>query len=468
MSNLSGFESLIYGFKQLMWGGPLLIVLFGVGLYMTLQLQGLQFRKLGHALSLLAAPFGRNKSTAAGEVGGDIPSFQSLMTALAGSIGTGNITGIAAAVVTGGLGALFWMWVMAFVGMATAYSETLLGVKYREKNAKGYMSGGPMYTLLHGLKSKRIATLYALLGGFATIGIGCMVQSNSMVDAVASITDTNRFLMGSGLALLVGLVIIGGVRSIGRVAGILVPFMAIAYLAAGIFVLMMHNDRIFEAFHLIIQSAFTGQAAVGGFLGSTIMMALQSGVQFGVFANEAGLGSLSIAGASAQVKKPAEQGMMAISGVFISTMIVCTITGLVLVVTQVIGTEIDGHVVSGSPLAMMAFASVHTSLQIVVLLGLNLFAFTTMLGWAYYGEKCFEFLLGVYFVPVYRWLFIIGVVLGAVMELNLVWAIANIASGLMALPNLYAVFKLSDVVKAETHAYLQGEETVAYKQKFSY
>lgn len=433
------------------WQGPLLIILIGVGVYQTYTLKGLQFRYLGHALKLVFWPFEKKKKSKKG----DITSFQSLMTALAGAIGTGNITGIAAAVVIGGLGALFWMWVIALFGMAIAYSEVLLAVKFRDVNEEGAMSGGPMYTILHGLKAKKTAWCFALFGAIAAFGIGALVQSNSVADAMELIIPGSRLTTGIVLAIAVGLVVLGGIQSIGRVAGVVVPVMAILYIAAGGIVLALHWDRILDAFYLIVTSAFTGQAAAGGFAGASMLAAIRMGASNGLFANEAGLGSLAIAGASAQVAYPARQGMYAIAGVFISTMLICTITGLVLAVTQVVGTSINGQVVSGSPLAMIAFSTVFPQFQYVVLIGLIFFAFTTILAWAYYGEKCFEYLLGVKFAHLYRWVYTGVVVVGALLELNLVWTLAHFANAFMALPNLYSIVRLSKTVKEETMRYIK-------------
>jgi AGCS family alanine or glycine:cation symporter len=448
----------INSIKTNIWGYLVLELMLFVGVYQTIRLRGIQFRYLFKAFKILISGGEKTETDTeikAKDIKGDINSFQSLMTALAGSIGTGNITGIATAVMTGGFGALFWMWVMAAFGMATAYSETLLGVKYREVNSFGTMSGGPMYSLKNGLNSKFLAMLYALLAGIAIVGIGCLVQSNSMVDAMASAFDVSRTMYGIVIAIAVGAVLIGGVKSIGRVAGYLVPFMAVLYIGAAIIVLIDNFDQIPKAFTLIFSSAFTGQAAVGGFLGSTIALTLQNGVQFGAFANESGLGSLAIAGANAQVKSPAQQGMMSLCGVFLSTMVVCTLTGLVLAVSNVQGTVVNGETLVGSPLAMAAFSNTYDGFKYLVMIVLNLFAFTTMLAWGYYGEKCFEYLLGSRIVMPYRWSFTFLVVIGAILELDLVWAIAGVATAAMALPNLISVIRLSKVVKEETDKYLE-------------
>jgi AGCS family alanine or glycine:cation symporter len=453
----------ILQFRDALWSGPLVLLLVFAGLYQTIQLRGLQFRYLFYSLKLVFVPkFLASESTAHTSAVknplkkiGDLSSFQSLMTALAGAIGTGNVTGIATAIVAGGVGALFWMWVIALFGMATAYSEALLAVKFRIFNAEGKACGGPMYTLKHGLKSKYLAAAFSVFGAVAAFGIGNLVQSNSVADAVYAVHGV-REITGIVMVILLGAVVLGGIRSIGRLAGVLVPFMALAYLGAGILILGVHADRILPAFGLIFKSAFTGQAAVGGFLGSSLMMALQQGVSKGVFSNEAGLGSLSIAASTAQAPHPAQQGFFAISGVFISTMLVCTITGLVLAVTQVLGsTTPTGELITGSALALDAFSSVYPALKHLVFVALVLFAFTTILAWAYYGEKCMEYLCGTRIAYGYRWIYTGVVYLGAILELELVWGIAEIANGLMAIPNLIAIILLSRVVKSETHGYLK-------------
>lgn len=446
------FSNLIFTLRDLLWSGPFIIILLGAGIYLSFYLKGIQFRHFGTGFKKY---FSANKS---GE--GDISSFQALMTALAGAIGTGNIAGIAAAVVIGGFGSLFWMWLVAFIGMATAYSETLLGLKYRQTNEYGEASGGPMYTLKNALNAKTAATLFAVFGVISSFGY-CLVQSNSVVDAIENVYCCSRLPFGIGLAAVTGLVIIAGIKSIGRVAGILVPFMALAYLSVGIFILAFNFSEIIPAFKLIITSAFKGQAAIGGFVGSSLVLALQNGAQFGIFANEAGLGSFAMAGASSKNEYPAEQGMLAISGVFIATMVVCTITGLVLAVTNVLGTtDAAGKIISGSPLAISAFSSVNANFKYVVLIGLILFAFTTLLAWAYYGEKCIEFLVGAKKAHLYRWFYLLVIVAGSVLELELVWALAHLANGLMTLPNLYGLVRLAPVVRKETETYLTTQNNL--------
>jgi len=447
--SLISVDSILW-LKDLLWSGPFLFLLVAVGLYQTIRLRGLQFRYLGASLKLI---FTRRKEA---QAEGDISSFQSLMTSLAGAIGTGNIAGIATAVGVGGFGALFWMWIIAFLGMATAYSETLLAVKYRIVNKDGAMAGGPMYSLARGLKMPRLAALYALFGALAALGIGNLVQANSVTHAITTAFSVNNVSVGVVLMLLVGAVFLGGINSIGRVAEWLVPFKATLYLSVGLSILVVHYDRLWDAFQLIFSSAFTGQAATGGFLGSTMLLAMQYGVSKGVFSNEAGLGSLAIAAASAKTEQPAEQGMFAISGVFISTMLVCTITGLVLAVTGVLGqVGPNGELLTGSSLVMAAFESVMPGLQYVAVIGLVLFAFTTVLAWGYYGEKCVEYLFGLKIARLYRWLYTLIVLIGSLVKLELAWALADLANGFMALPNLIAVVGLSGVVQLETKRYLE-------------
>jgi AGCS family alanine or glycine:cation symporter len=446
--SFTSIESILW-LKDYLWSGPFLCLLFAVGLYQTIQLRGLQFRYLGTSLKLI---FKLKKQA---QAQGDISSFQSLMTSLAGAIGTGNITGIATAVGVGGFGALFWMWIIAFLGMATAYSETLLAVKFRVTNRDNTMAGGPMYSLSRGLKMPRLAAVYAFLGAVAAIGIGNLVQANSVTHAITTAFPVDNLSVGIVLAVLIGAVFVGGIHSIGRVAEWLVPFKAMLYLSVGIVILVIHYDRIWDALQLIVISAFNGQAATGGFLGSSMILAVQYGVSKGVFSNEAGLGSLAIAAASAKTDQPAEQGMFAISGVFISTMLVCTVTGLVLAVTGVLGQSgADGQLLVGSSLVMAAFESVIPGLQYVAVIGLILFAFTTVLAWGYYGEKCVEYLFNLKIARLYRWLYTFMVLVGSLLKLELVWALADLANGFMAIPNLIAIVGLSGVVQLETKKYL--------------
>jgi AGCS family alanine or glycine:cation symporter len=315
------------------------------------------------------------------------------------------------------------------------------------------MSGGPMYYLRHRLGSKKGAAIYAVFVAMAAIGLGCLVQSNSVVEAITGYFMVSKLITGIALAIITGLVIIGGVQSIARVAGVLVPFMALSYIVAGLIILIYHYQNIIPGSALIIKSAFVGQAPMGGFLGSTIWLSLQNGAQYGVFANEAGLGSLAIASASAKTNNSVEQGMRSIAGVFIATMIICTITGLVLAVSNVVGSVDQAGVVKGSRLVMLAFATVSSKLNIVVILSLAMFAFTTALAWCYYGEKSIEYLFGIKYIVYYRWFFILCILFGAILKLDVVWSIANLSIGLMSIPNLIALIMLRKEVKLETEKY---------------
>jgi len=452
---------LILSIRDFLWSGPLLWLFIGTGVYVTWQLRGLQFKYLYSGavsgfscIKKVFMPAATNPvvSRAAepmtAELNGELSAMQALMTALAGAIGTGNITGIAVAITTGGLGALFWMWVVALFGMATAYTEAVLSLKFRETNADNLTIGGPMLTLAKGLKNKWLAAWFAGCGAIAGLGYA-MVQANSVIDAALSVVNMERLSLGIILSFIAGWVIIGGVKRVGFAATMLVPFMAIFYFIVSIIVLLYNYQEVLPALKLIVVSAFTGHAAVGGFMGSTVILALQSGAQYGIFANEAGLGSLAIASSCAKTADPRQQGFLAISGVFIATMVVCTITGLVIAVTGVLGTEVDGNLLTGSGLALLAFSSVHAFLPYIVMLCLLLFAFTTILAWAYYGEKCLEFLFGIRVAYCYRWLYIGCIIVGAVMSLHLVWAFAHLANGLMAIPNLIAVICLVKILRSD-------------------
>lgn len=454
LENISNYIEIV---KNFLWSGPLLIILFAVGIHQTMVIKGLQFRYLFECLGLTFLNHlnlkHKTKSLSNNPDKGDVTAFQAMMTALAGAIGTGNIAGISTAIAVGGFGSLFWMWLVAAFGMATAYAETVLSVKYRQQNVSGDMSGGPMYYLRYRLRSPRTATIYAIFVITTAIGLGCLVQSHSVVDAVTGYYPVSKTVVGIVLAIITGLVIIGGVQTIGKVAGVLVPFMALGYVVTGIIILIYHYYNIIPGLILIVKSAFVGQAPIGGFLGSTIWLAMQNGAQYGVFANEAGLGSLAIASASAKTNSPVEQGMRSIAGVFIATMIICTITGLVLVVTQVVGAVDDEGLIKGSRLVMLAFGAVNTKFNIVVIFSLAMFAFTTIVAWAYYGEKSIEYLFGVKFVIYYRWIFTLFVLVGAMLKLDVVWSIANLSTALMAFPNLIALILLHKEVKSETKLY---------------
>jgi len=445
-------ESITFFLDQLrvwIWSTPLLLFLVGSGIYMTFLLRGVQFRYCGYALKQVVA----KKSE---DAKGDISHFEALMTSLAGAIGTGNIVGVTTAITIGGFGSLFWMWVTAFFGMAVKYAESLLAVKYREVDQRGEMIGGPMEYIEKGVGWKWMAILFAILGFLSTIGTGNMIQVNSIADAVESIWQVDPWITGVVLAILTGMVVLGGVKSIGHVAGVLVPIMALFYLIGGVSILLLNFDRIPEAFGMIITSAFSGQAAVGGFTGATVMMAIQMGVSRGILTNEAGLGISSIAAAAAQTDQPGRQAMITMTGALFSTLIVCTITGLVLAVTGVVGTvDSSGRLLNGASLAIHAFNSSFEGGGYIVTIGLILFAFSTVIAWAYYGEKCVEYIFGERSIFLYRIFFCLIVIPGAALEIETAWYIADISNGLMVIPNLIALILLSKVIVKETNQFLE-------------
>ncbi|MDE3045394.1 MAG: sodium:alanine symporter family protein [Verrucomicrobiota bacterium] len=437
-------ETWLVKIENWVWGAPLLFLLTAVGLYLTFALKGIQFRYLFYSLKLA---FTRHDDKAEG----DISQFQALMTALAGMIGIGSITGVATAVAMGGLGSIFWMWMASLIGMATKYAEAILAVKYRTLDEKGEMCGGPMYYLERGLKSKKMAVFFALVGAITALGTGNMVQANSIAGAMG---DIPPLAIGIGLALATGLALFGGIKSIGKVSSWLVPVMAIFYLSGGLVVLLLKFDSLPSAFYEIFRQAFNVKAAAGGVAGTGIMMAIQYGVSRSVFSSEAGLGSAPIAAAAAKTDVPGRQALISMSGVFITSMIVCTITGLAIAVSGLLGTPgADGQLLNGSMLALSAFQKVFPLGGWVVTISIILFGYSTILGWAYYGEKCMEYMFGVRVVRWYRILFTLVLIPGAVLSLQTVWSFANIMNGLMAFPNLLGLFGLSAIVISETRSF---------------
>lgn len=432
------------------WGAPLLVLLVGIGLYLTIALKGLQFRYLPYALKIA---FGKQKNK---EGKGDISHFESLMTALAATIGIGNIAGVATAIAIGGLGALFWMWVTALIGMAIKYAEAILAVKYRTTDERGEMCGGPMYFIEYGLGWKWLSILFALFGAIGTFGGGNMLQANSVADVMKSVFHVEPLWTGITVAALTGLTLIGGIKSIGKVAGLLVPFMAIFYIGGASIILFKNYDRIPTALSHIFLYAFSGQAAFGGFMGSTMLMAIQVGVSRGLMTSEAGLGTASIAAAAAKTDLPGRQALVSMTGCFLATIVMCSATALVLGVTDVFG-ELgpDGKILNGASMTVEAFDRAFSGGAYVVTIGLVLFAFTTLIGWAYYGEKCVEYLLGAKSIIIYRAIFTLIVIPGAVLELDIVWKISDICNGLMAFPNLIGLCALSGVVIKETRSFLK-------------
>ena len=426
------------------WGPPLLVLLVGTGILLTFRLQLLQVFKLPQALGLIFS--------AKNDGSGDVNSFKALCTALAATVGTGNIVGVATAIKAGGPGALFWMWMAAFFGMATKYSECLLAVKYRTVDANGNISGGPMYYIENGLgkKYKPLAVMFAVFGVLcAYFGIGTFAQVNSIVEITQISAGIPVVYTGIALTVVVAAVTIGGLKSIATVAAKVVPAMALLYFLTTVGIMIVFADQVPAAIATVLNSAFTPTAAQGGFLGATVMLAMRSGVARGVFSNESGLGSAPIVAAAAKTKWAAEQGLISMTGTFIDTIIICTLTGLSLVVSGVWCGPLNGAAMTESAFTMAfpAFGS------ILLLVGLVLFAFTTILGWNYYGERCVEYLMGVKAILPYRIIFICLIACGPFLKLEEIWVLADIVNGLMAIPNLIALIALSGVVVAETKAY---------------
>ena len=439
-------ESILSAIDSFIWGAPLLILLSGTGLYLTLRLGFIQIRYLPRALGYL---FKKDKGGK-----GDVSSFAALCTALAATIGTGNIVGVATAVQAGGPGAIFWMWLVALLGMATKYAECLLAVKYRVRDKNGFMAGGPMYYIERGLGIKWLAKLFALFGVMvAFFGIGTFPQVNAITHAMQDTFNIPVLVTAIIVTLLVGLIILGGVKRIATASSVIVPFMAILYVTTSLVIILLNIEKVPDAISLIICSAFDPQAALGGAVGFTVMKAIQSGVARGIFSNESGLGSAPIAAAAAQTREPVRQGLISMTGTFLDTIIVCTMTGIVLVLTG----AWNNPDLAGATVTNYAFAQgLGTSIgATIVTVGLLFFAFTTILGWCYYGERCFVYLVGIRGVKLYRLAYIVLVGLGSFLHLNLIWIIADIVNGLMAFPNLIALIGLRKVVIEETKDYFQ-------------
>ncbi|TFH02641.1 MAG: sodium:alanine symporter family protein [Calditrichales bacterium] len=449
MEYVNEYVQLVAGF---LWGIPLMALLVGTGVWLTIRLRGIQFTKLWRALYLALI-----KRKEDGDEPGDITHFQALMTALSATVGTGNIAGVATAIATGGPGALFWMWITGLVGMATKYSEAVLAVKYREVDENGAMSGGPMYYISKGLNLKWMGGLFAFFAAIAAFGIGNMVQSNSVADALKSSFGLPVWATGIILTIATAIVIIGGIKSIGRVTAVLVPLMIIFYVGAALIILAMHLPVIPAAIEMIFVQAFTPAAGMGGFLGSTVMLTIRMGVARGVFSNESGLGSSPIAAAAAKTKHPVTQALVSMTQTFIDTIVICTLTGLVLIVS---GEWSSG--LTGASLTTAAFTTGIGSQagEYIVSIGLALFAYSTILGWSYYGEKSIEYLIGVKAVMPYRYLFTIFVMIGAVLQLETVWSIADLFNALMAFPNLVGLLALTPVVVKITKEYFEQDALI--------
>lgn len=434
---------------SVLWGPPLIILLVGTGIFLTIRLKLLQVLRLPLALRLIFKAKNQGK--------GDVSSFKALCVALAATVGTGNIVGVATAVKVGGPGAIFWMWIAAFFGMATKYAEGLLAVKYRSVDANGEIAGGPMFYIRNGLgeKWKPLAVFFAIACILvAFLGIGTFPQVNAIVDSMAITFAFPRVATDVILTVFIAAVTIGGLQSISKVASKLIPFMALFYIAISLGLIVLFIDRLPSAIALILDGAFTGTAAAGGFAGSTIMIAMQNGIARGVFSNESGLGSAPIAAAAAKTKWPAEQGLISMTGTFIDTIIICTMTGLALVLTGVWQGD-----AAGAAMTTAAFASIYGSVGSQLLtISLILFAFTTILGWNYYGERAVIYLTGTKGVLPYRLIFIVLIASGAFLKLEAIWVLADIVNGLMAIPNLIALIALSGVIVAETNRYIDRKK----------
>ena len=445
------FEQIVDTVNGFVWGPVMLTLLLGTGIYLTIGLKGMTISHIPYAFRQLFK--GRESS---GE--GEITPFNALMTSLSSTIGMGNIAGVATAIGLGGPGALFWMWCAAFVGMATKYAEAVLAVNYRETDELGRKVGGPMYYIKNGLGGnwKWLGMAFALFGSLAGFGLANTVQSN----AVSQVLETNfavpTVVSGLVMAVLVGTVLLGGIKRIAVVAGKLVPFMALLYISATLLILITHATDIPAAVVLVVDSAFNGAAATGGFAGATLMLALRMGIARGIFSNEAGLGSAPIAHAAAETNSPVRQGTIAMLGTFIDTLVICTMTGLVLIVTGVWSGEPQG-----AAMTLAAFTSALPFGDLLLSICVALFAFTTMLGWSYYGERCAEFLLGPRVITPFRVLWVIGIFVGTQMSLELVWKMTDALNGLMAIPNLIALIFLSPVVFKLTQDYFADEAKLA-------
>lgn len=422
------------------WGPALLWLLVGTGLFLTCILCGVQFRMLPYALKLAFSRNQDDKST------GDISQFQSLMTSLAATIGTGNIAGVATAVVLGGPGAIVWMWVTAIMGMATKYAEGLLAIKYRVKDENGQMSGGPMYYIERGLNMKWLAMSFAFFGMIAALGTGCSVQSNSVAHAIESSFGIPHWTTGIFLTSITALVMLGGIKSIARVASVIVPGMALLYILGGLLIILSNIELLIPSIQLIFSDAFNGKAVAGGVLGTVI----RYGVARGLFSNEAGLGTAPIAAAAAKTDQPVKQALVSMTGTFIDTIIVCSITGIALVMGGLYTTGVNGAALTSQTFDALLPGPGGW----IVTIGLIFFAYSTILGWSFYGEKCTQYLFGSKAIKGYRMIYICFVMLGTIVSLDLVWAVSDVFNALMAIPNLIGILLLSRHVQKETNDFM--------------
>ena len=437
---MQSLENLLGQVSDLVWGIPLLVLLFGTHIFLTIRLKFIQ-RFIGKAIKI---SFSRKKE---GE--GDITQFGALTTALAATIGTGNIVGVATAVASGGPGAVLWMWLTGVFGIATKYSEALLSVKYRITTKDGLMAGGPMYVLEKGMNNKFLAVLFAAFTAVTAFGIGNMVQANSISSLVYETFNISPWISGGVMTILTAVVILGGIKSIANVCEKLVPFMAVFYVLGCLIILGLNFSTLPQTFKLIFESAFTGQAAIGGFLGAGVREAIRFGIARGLFSNESGLGSAPIVAAAAQTKNPVRQALVSSTGTFWDTVVVCAMTGLVVVNSS---EWMKG--LNGASLTKEAFSDLPIIGPIVLTVGLLTFVFSTILGWSYYGEKAAEYLFGTKITKPYRWLWVVFVMIGSVLSLKAVWSFADITNALMAIPNLISLIVLNKIIVKETDEYL--------------
>lgn len=436
-------NTIIESISTFLWGWPLIILLLGTHIYLTIRLRFPQ----RHIFKAIRLSVSRDKGST-----GDVSQFGSLATALAATIGTGNIIGVSTAVALGGPGAVLWCWLTGVFGISTKYSEGLLAIKYRVKNKAGRMIGGPMYALERGLGWKWMAVLFAVFTALASFGIGNTVQANAISTIAEESYDISPYLSGAVICLLAAAVILGGVKSIAKVCGLLVPFMALFYILGCFYILIINGEYVWPALKLIVFSAFTPEAAGGGFLGTTIMMTARYGIARGLFSNESGLGSAPIVAAAAQTRNPVRQALVSSSGTFWDTVVICMITGLVVVSSIIAYPDIDYS--NGATLVKTSFSKIPLVGTPLLTFGLLTFAFSTILGWSYYGERAVEYLFNERCTIVYRVLYIIAIFVGSVVSLGLVWNFADCMNALMAIPNLISLLLLSGIIVSETKKYL--------------
>ncbi|MDQ0150090.1 alanine/glycine:cation symporter family protein [Eubacterium multiforme] len=448
-------EKILTTMDSIVWGPPLLILLLGTGVYLTFKLKFLQVTKLSKALSFI---FKKEEGAK-----GDVSSFGALCTALSATIGTGNIVGVATAIKAGGPGALFWMWIAAFFGMATKYAEGVLAIKYREFDENGVVKGGPMYYIQNGMGNKFLAKIFALCGVLvALFGIGTFAQVNSISEGLKTAFNVPIIITAIVITILVAMVTLGGIQRISKVSEMIVPFMALLYIIGVVMVIVFNINKVPEAVRLIVQSAFNPKAAFGGATGISIIMVIQRGVSRGVFSNEAGLGSAPIAAAAAKTNSPARQGLISMTGTFFDTIVICTMTGIVIVLTGMYNSPLEGTALTtaafeaGLPIALIG--------KYIVNIGLVFFAFTTILGWNYYGEKCVEYLIGKNAIIPFKILYIVLVGIGAFISLDVIFIGADIVNGLMAIPNLIAIIALRKIIFEETDKLFYKESKEEIKE----